>query len=210
MTGRQDDNSLVQACRAGRTDAFGVLVRRYEDRLFPTILHLMGSPEDAQDVLQDSFVRAFEKLNQFHGESSFYTWIYRIAVNLALSEYRRNRQRGRGPLEPDVRALAAEPADDSPETDPATVLERAEREAVVHAALDELGPEHRAVVILKDFDGRRYEEIAALLEIPVGTVRSRLHRARAELRERLRPLLEMDPDTGDGAATRNVEKLAEA
>jgi RNA polymerase sigma-70 factor (ECF subfamily) len=80
-----DDLSLVQACRAGQTEAFGTLVRRHQDRLYPTILRLIGSAEDAEDVLQDSFVRAFEKLDQFHGESSFYTWIYRIAVNLALS-----------------------------------------------------------------------------------------------------------------------------
>ena len=88
-----DDQSLVQACRAGQTEAFGSLVARYQDRLYPTVLRLIGSAEDAEDVLQDTFVRAFEKLDQFQGESSFYTWIYRIAVNLALSGYRRRRVR---------------------------------------------------------------------------------------------------------------------
>ena len=208
MTGCQDDKSLVQACRAGQTEAFGVLVRRYQDRLYPTILRLLGSPEDAQDVLQDSFVRAFEKLDQFHGESSFYTWIYRIAVNLALSEYRRHRQRGRDRWsDPASLSLAAEPVDDSPETDPAIALERVERELIVQTALNELGPEHRAVVVLKDFDGRRYEEIASLLEIPIGTVRSRLHRARSELRERLRSLV--DADVAEASSPRDVQKVAD-
>ena len=88
-----DDHSLVQACRAGQTEAFGTLVARYQERLYPTILRLIGSAEDAEDILQDTFVRAFEKLDQFQGDSSFYTWIYRIAVNLALSGYRRRRVR---------------------------------------------------------------------------------------------------------------------
>ncbi len=90
-----DDHSLVQAYRAGRTEAFEVLVKRYQERLYPTILRLVGSAEDAEDILQDTFVRAFEKLDQFQGESSFYTWIYRIAVNLALSGHRRSRIRSR-------------------------------------------------------------------------------------------------------------------
>jgi RNA polymerase sigma-70 factor (ECF subfamily) len=171
-------------------------------------LRLLGSPEDAQDVLQDSFVRAFEKLDQFHGESSFYTWIYRIAVNLALSEYRRHRQRGRDRwADPVSLNVAAEPVDVSSETDPAIALERVERELIVQTALNELGPEHRAVVVLKDFDGRRYEEIASLLEIPIGTVRSRLHRARSELRERLRSLV--DADVAGASSPRDVQKVAD-
>src|SRR4051812_34800895 len=205
MTGCEDDKSLVQACRAGQTEAFGVLVRRNQDRLYPTILRLLGSPEDAQDILQDSFVRAFEKLDQFHGESSFYTWIYRIAVNLALSEYRRHRHRG-GDRRSDAASLslAAEPEDDSPETDPAVALERVERELIIQSALNELGPEHKAVVVLKDFDGMRYEEIASLLGIPIGTVRSRLHRARCELRERLRSLVDLD--VAGASSQRDVQK----
>ncbi len=94
MTRNVDDLSLVQACRAGRTEAYGLLVRNCQDRLYPTILRLMGSREDAQDVLQDAFVRGFGKLDQYHGDSSFYTWIYRIAVNLALSRFRKRRLRG--------------------------------------------------------------------------------------------------------------------
>jgi len=209
MTGCQDDHSLVAACRAGQTEAFGVLVRRYQDRLFPTIVRLVGSAEDAQDVLQDAFVRGFEKLDQFHGESSFYTWIYRIAVNLALSGHRKNRNRRFSRLnQPGKSETVVDPADQSPESDPTLALERLEREAIVEAALGELGPEHRAVVILKDFDGRRYEEISTLLNIPIGTVRSRLHRARSELRIRLQSLI--DQDAGAHRVYREVEKVVDA
>jgi RNA polymerase sigma-70 factor (ECF subfamily) len=193
MTGCQDDQSLVAACRAGQAEAFGLLVRRYQDRLFPTIARLVGSAEDAQDILQDAFVRGFEKLDQFHGESSFYTWIYRIAINLALSSHRKNRNRRVSRLNrPGRNYPLVDPADRSPESNPTLALERLERETVIQKALGELGPDHRAVIILKDFDGRRYEEISELLNIPIGTVRSRLHRARCELRVRLYSLI--DPD----------------
>lgn len=198
MIGRDDDQSLVEACRAGDPDAFGVLVRRYQDRLYPTVLRLTGRTEDAHDLLQEAFFRAFLKLRDFHGDSSFYTWIYRIAVNLALSGRRRRRAvaEGQGGDLPD-------PADDSGLTDPALPLERAEREDRIHRALQALAEDHRAVVVMKDLDGLRYEEIAAILRIPIGTVRSRLHRARCELRERLRGLVEENPVLGaDGGRNR--------
>ena len=165
-------------------------------------MRLIGSAEDAEDILQDTFVRAFEKLDQFQGDSSFYTWIYRIAVNLALSGYRRRRVRScftgfnrqRQPV------AQEDPPDESPDADPTLPLERAEREKIVEDALNKLGPEHRAVVVLKDFDGHRYEEISAILNVPVGTVRSRLHRARCELRERLRSLVDLEEPVRHGSS----------
>jgi RNA polymerase sigma-70 factor, ECF subfamily len=202
MSRSSDDLSLVEACRAGRTEAFSLLVQRYQNRLYPTIARLIGSAEDAEDILQDAFVRAFEKLDQFQGDSSFYTWIYRIAVNLALSGHRRRRVRSALRIGNRLTAARGQhPADESAESDPTAPLERAERERIVKAALDRLGPEHRAVVILKDFDGRRYEEISAILDIPVGTVRSRLHRARCELRDRLRGLVDEPQAVRQGATS---------
>jgi RNA polymerase sigma-70 factor (ECF subfamily) len=197
-----DDHSLVEACRAGRPEAFGVLVERYQQRLFQTVLRLVGSAEDAEDVLQDAFFRAFEKLDQFQGESSFYTWVYRIAVNLALSNHRRRRVRSVLRLERRRPVLREHQVpDESVDADPSVPLERAERQRIVEAALNRLGPEHRAVVVLKDFDGRRYEEISAILNIPVGTVRSRLHRARCELRDRLRVLVEEEQPVRQGSSS---------
>jgi len=188
MSGRIDDHALIGACLAGETEAYGALVGRYQDRLYPTLLRLTGSAEDAQDLLQDAFLRAFEKLDRFHGESSFYTWVYRIAVNLALSGRRRRRPTIR--LGEDGLSGAAEPADDPSQTDPSLPAERAERDRLIQDALNALARDHRAVVVLKEYDGLRYEEIAAVLGVPVGTVRSRLHRARCELRERLRGLVD--------------------
>jgi RNA polymerase sigma-70 factor (ECF subfamily) len=191
MIGRDDDQCLIDACCAGETDAFGVLVRRYQDRLYPTLLRLSGCAEDAHDLLQDAFLRAYQKLGSFHGESSFFTWVYRIAVNLALSDRRRKRAFRR--RQESARDESFDPPDPSADSDPALPMERAERDQQVQRALDGLAVDHRAVIVLKDLDGLRYEEIAALLGVPVGTVRSRLHRARSELRERLRGIFEEEP-----------------
>jgi RNA polymerase sigma-70 factor, ECF subfamily len=190
MSGCNDDRCLIAACRAGETEAFGALVRRYQDRLYPTVLRLTGRPEDALDVLQEAFLKAFEKLGSFHGDSSFYTWIYRIAVNLALSDRRKKRVARR---REDRQGEPMDPPDDPSQTDPTLPLERAERDNRIQAALRALAPDHRAVVVLKDLDGLRYEEIAETLGVPIGTVRSRLHRARLELRERLRGVLDEAP-----------------
>jgi RNA polymerase sigma-70 factor, ECF subfamily len=185
MTGCNDENSLIASCRAGRTEAFGVLVQRYQDRLYPTMLRLTGSADDALDLLQDTFLRAFEKLDRFQGESSFYTWVYRIAVNLALSGRRRRRVTARLGIG-GGRGEPLDPRDDSSSSDPTLPLEQAERDDLIQSALNSLADDHRAVVVMKEFDGLRYEEIAAILNVPVGTVRSRLHRARLDLRERLK------------------------
>jgi RNA polymerase sigma-70 factor (ECF subfamily) len=193
MIGRDDDHCLIHACCAGETEAFGVLVRRYQDRLFPTLLRLCGNTEDAHDLLQDAFLRAYQKLHHFHGESAFYTWIYRIAVNLYLSQRRKRSNRrandSRG-------AESFDPPDDFSQSDPSLPLVQAERDDQIQEALNALAPDHRAVVVLKEIDGLRYEEIASILKIPVGTVRSRLHRAREELRKLLRGLFEEQPCRG--------------
>jgi len=185
-----DDLDLVQACREGNADAFGELVRRYQDRLFPTIHRLVGSEEDSRDVLQDAFVRAYVKLSQFQGTSSFYTWVYRIAVNAAVNHHRRKFPRlidGGDDTRGDEFSPAVEMR--SREPDPAEHLDQVERDAIIQQALSRLSLEHRAVVIMRDLEELRYEEIAEILEIPIGTVRSRLHRARSELRELLAGLL---------------------
>jgi RNA polymerase sigma-70 factor (ECF subfamily) len=190
MFGCHDDKCLIEACRAGNTEAFGILVSRYQDRLYPTVFRLTGCAEEAHDLLQDAFLRAFEKLERFQGESSFYTWVYRIAVNLALSGRRRRRPTLR--LNHDGGGGALDPAYDPAESDPSAPLERAERDRLIQDALNSLAPDHRAVVVMKEFDGLHYEEIGTMLGIPVGTVRSRLHRARCELRDRLRVLVDED------------------
>ncbi len=200
MYGSDDDKCLIDACRAGNSEAFGVLVHRYQDRLYPTVLRLTGCAEDAYDLLQDAFLRAYEKLDRFHGESSFYTWVYRIAVNLALSGHRR-RQTVRRNYDERFGPMTAA-SGDARDCDPAAPLERAERDRLIQEALDGLAPDHRAVVVMKEYDGLRYEEIGAILGVPVGTVRSRLHRARCELRDRLQSLADEEIHVRQAASRR--------
>jgi RNA polymerase sigma-70 factor (ECF subfamily) len=200
MTGSDDDQPLVEAARAGQAEAFGELVKRHQGRLYPTLLRLTGSAEDAQDLLQESFLRAYQKLGRFQGESSFYTWLYRLSVNLALSHRRRRRGPARLSELGTEGGAGVDPPDNPERSDPTLPADRAERDEAIQAALDALAPDHRAVVVLKEFDGLRYEEIAATLGVPIGTVRSRLHRARRELRERLSGIVdEPEPTVRHGS-----------
>lgn len=182
-----DDNQLIEAALAGNSAAFGELVRKYQDRLYNTMTHLTRSSEDARDVVQDAFVKAFVKLDSFQRSSGFYTWLYRIAFNTAMSQQRRRR-----PTQPvGARSDCGEEALD-PAAGPGDRLEREELALQVRAALETLSDEHRTVLVLRDIDGCDYEAIAEMLGIPVGTVRSRLHRARLQLRDQLKHVLQTD------------------
>lgn len=178
---RADDHRLIAACRQGDLDAFGQLVRRHQDRLYNTVFRLVGNAEDAQDVVQEAFLSAYQSLDGFKGHSEFFTWLYRIAYNTAISFKR--KQRVTLSLSAGTPGAAAlEPLDESEHGRPGHGLERQEEERRVQAALSKLSPEHRLVLILKDMEGQKYEAMAEILQVPIGTVRSRLHRARAELR----------------------------
>ena len=180
-----DDQRLIAECLAGRTAAFGELVRRYQDRLYNTVFRLVDNAEDARDVVQDAFLSAYQSLESFKGEAQFFTWLYRIAVNTAISLKRKQRtvlalRTGT----PDVGTT--EPLDESEFSRPERAMERAEQAQRIQAALNQLSTEHRTVLILKDVEGEKYETMAELLQVPIGTIRSRLHRARLELREILK------------------------
>lgn len=181
-----DDRRLIAAALAGQTDAFGELVTRYQHRLYNTAVRVLGNPDDAADVVQEAFLNAFQALPSFKGDAEFFTWLYRIAFNTAVS-YRRKKRPvvGFDPGRPG--SADREPEDRSEEVRPGAALERSEDVAALYAALDRLSDEHRRVLVLKDIDGMKYEEIAAVLGVPVGTVRSRLHRARLDLRGLLGP-----------------------
>jgi RNA polymerase sigma-70 factor (ECF subfamily) len=183
-----DDQTLITECLAGRKAAFGELVSRHQDRLFNTLLRFLGNAEDARDVLQEALLNAYLALEKFKGDSQLYTWLYRIAMNTAMTHKRKERVA----LSKRVsRADAAEePADQSAYNRPESNMLRTEEGERLQNALGKLSPEHRLVLILKDMDGQKYEAMAEALDVPIGTVRSRLHRARLELRE----LLEGDED----------------
>ncbi|MCA9185776.1 MAG: sigma-70 family RNA polymerase sigma factor [Pirellulaceae bacterium] len=183
----ENDALLIDEALAGNTEAFGKLVQHYQDRLFNSLVYAIGSREEAEDVAQEAFVLAFVKLSSFRRDSSFYTWLYRIAINASVSRRRKKR--------PEVSSDAMNfnivaNTSETPEPQPAADLERQEQAVQVHAALNRLSDEHRQVVVLREMDGHGYDVIAELLGIPVGTVRSRLHRARSQLRELLGGLLQ--------------------
>ena len=179
-----DDHRLIAECLQGRTAAFGELVSRYQDRLFNTVYRLLDNADDAQDVVQEAFFNAFQSLDSFKGDSQFYTWLYRIAFNTAVSLKRKQRvalslhsaREDRGELEP---------LDPSEQSQPDHALQQVEEERRIQQALNRLSTEHRAVLIMKDMEGQKYEAMAEVLQVPIGTIRSRLHRARLELRELL-------------------------
>lgn len=185
------DHTLIENCLAGRREAFGQLVERYQNRLFHSLLHLLGSTEDAQDAAQDAFVQAFEKLASFRGQSQFYSWLFRIAFNTAVSTKRKTRRMSVS-LDGRREATGAEPTDANPSTEPSYSMDVSDRQRLVRQALAELSDDFRTALVLKEMDGMSYEEIADVIEVPLGTVRSRIHRARLELRDKLSVLLKSE------------------
>jgi RNA polymerase sigma-70 factor (ECF subfamily) len=181
--------AFVGELRAGSEDAFAYLMAVYQNPVFNLIWHIVENSADASDVLQDVFVKVFKGIKGFNGDSSLRTWIYRIAVHEA-SNHRRGwiRRHWREPISMDdpespSAAVASEAA--SSERSPYQVLEQAEREGVVQRALASLAPPYRMVVVLREIEGLPYEEIAQVLGLAEGTVKSRLLRGRELLRRKL-------------------------
>ena len=177
-----DERRLIEAAVGGNSAAFGDLVRRYQDRLYNAVVHIVGCRMEAEDVVQDAFVQAFVKLSTFKHDSKFYTWLYRIAFNVSIS--RRRRRRSEVSVEFSRDTTGDEPLDTG--TSPSEPLEQAERREQLQQAMQQLTEEHRAIIVLRHIEEFSYEEIAEVLDVAVGTVRSRLHRARAQLLEHLR------------------------
>lgn len=187
---QQSDEELVEQCRKGEFAAFGEFVERYQDRLFNALLRMVNNYDDAQELAQETFMRALQGIGKFRGGSGFYTWLFRIGMNQAINFHRRRRtvkftslQSGSEQLGEQAEGLLhlIESRTQSP-VSRAQVYEEHQR---VLEAMDKLEPAARAVVVLRDIEDFDYSEIAAILEIPVGTVKSRLARARMSIRERL-------------------------
>jgi len=173
-----DDRAAIDRVLDGDSAAFAELVERYQLRLLGLLAHACGSHHEAEDMAQETFARAYRKLHLFSGQSQFYTWLCRVAMNLLVSQRRRKRVESQLPREGfDVALDSIGSTDDAEEA-----LELSEMQTQVRQAIAMLDIERRTVVLLRDFDGMDYEAIAETLDIPVGTVRSRLHRARLELK----------------------------
>ena len=187
----EDEKLLIEQAQSGDREAFEQLVRRHDRDILRLAFHMLGNREEAREVFQETFLKAYRSLSRFRFESSFYTWIYRIAINQARNRWRWWRRRRRD-------ATVSLDAPDGPFGQPLTATLKAahgydpenqtlarEREKVLREALRTLGRSYRETVILRDIEGFSYEEIATTLGISVGTVKSRLSRGREELRRKL-------------------------
>ena len=197
--GIRPDVALLQRAQKGDRGAYGQIVLLYQDRLFNAVLRLVGDREEARELTQEAFTRGLMKLDSFRGDASPYTWLFRIAVNLAISQLRKvQRTRvfsldrpaasGQGRASDQAASLVDRIVQDSADAPPQRA-ERRERDEAVLAALGRLDAEYRAVLVMRDIEGFDYQQMADVLGLPLGTLKSRLFRARLALRDELRTYL---------------------
>lgn len=178
---REEEAGLLRAAQGGDQAAFTELVRRYQRAVYRVAYALTRNASDADDLAQETFVRAYQAIGRFRVGEPLFPWLARIATNQAISLFRRRKRRPETPIEPLIEAGHQWGAED----DPARSAEEDEQKRHLEAAFGELSPEHQAVLALRVVEEQSYQEIAATLQVPVGTVMSRLSRARSELRARL-------------------------
>lgn len=189
------ESELILRAKEGDKNAFSRLVEQHQDRVFNLAFRLAGRHDRALDLSQEAFMRAYAAISRFRGESGFFTWIYRIVLNLHMSREKSLSgkaekrsvsldRRGNPGGRPDFPEL-----EDAAETDPSMPLQKKERDALIQKALLDLEADQRQVILLRDMEGMSYDEIASLLGVPLGTVKSRLHRAREELGVLLKKVL---------------------
>jgi RNA polymerase sigma-70 factor, ECF subfamily len=188
------DAALVEEAQKGDTAAFDQLVGRYRGRIFAMIYNMVHNEQDAWDLAQDSFVKAWKSIARFRGQSSFYTWIYRIVMNVTIDSLRKKQVKGAGAEFDD--AIQLKEIDPASRTVPHAgalpheQMEQKEIRGRIDAAIAELSPEHRAVILMKEIEGMQYHEIAESLGCSIGTVMSRLFYARKKLQSQLRDVYE--------------------
>lgn len=179
------DDTLVQKCKKGDLDAFDELVKRYENKVFTIAYRFVGNYTDANDLAQETFIRVYHALPSFRGDSSFATWLYRIASNVCRDELRRQRRQKKVSLD----ELMSQPGGNASLADnsmtPEEVLEKNELQRAVQQCLDTLSDEHRLILVMREIQGLSYEEIAVSLDCSLGTVKSRLNRARQALKQKM-------------------------
>jgi RNA polymerase sigma-70 factor (ECF subfamily) len=191
MTQDDSDQQLVQRVQAGEKAAFDLLVRKYQHRVLKLVSRFVSDAAEAEDVSQEAFIKAYRALASFRGDSAFYTWLYRIAINTAKNALVSNRRR---PVDFDLDLQDPDQYDrharlkegDTPEG----VLLTEEIRSVVEKAMEQLPEDLRTAIVLRELEGLSYEEIAEAMDCPVGTVRSRIFRAREAIDKKLKPLLD--------------------
>jgi len=191
----RSDRELVRAARRGDKEAFRELVERYQRKIVSVAVGMVHNPEDAIEIAQETFIKAFQNLDKFKGESSFYTWLYRIVVNRAIDFQRRERRHPTVPLEDPAAPgnIAGEGYEqylkEERPTDPYHQAQAHEVGDRVTEAINELTPDHKAVILLREVEGLSYDEISKVMQCSKGTVMSRLHYARKKLQKKLKDLV---------------------
>ena len=196
MTERECDQLLVERVQAGERQAFDLLVAKYQRRLMRLVSRIVHDPAEAEDVVQETFINAYRAIRHFRGDSAFYTWLYRIGINTAKNCLA--SQSRRTPTSTENDAEQAEVFDSGEQlrdiNTPESVLASQQIAHTVNAAMDALPLDLRTAIVLREIEGLSYEEIADIMSCPVGTVRSRIFRARELIAQKLRPLLDMPQD----------------
>jgi RNA polymerase sigma-70 factor (ECF subfamily) len=196
MTERECDQLLVERVQAGERQAFDLLVAKYQRRLMRLVSRIVHDPAEAEDVVQETFIKAYRAIRHFRGDSAFYTWLYRIGINTAKNFLA--SQSRRTPTSTENDAEQAESFDSGEQlrdiNTPESVLASQQIARTVNAAMDALPLDLRTAIVLREIEGLSYEEIADIMACPIGTVRSRIFRARDVIAEKLRPLLDMPLD----------------
>ena len=179
----EDDELLVNRARRGDSTAFDVLIERYKERLYATVYHMTSNHEDANDLVQDTFIKAYKSLGSFKGHSSFYTWLYRIAVNRTINFLKRRKNRNQFSLDDVDSSIQTDPdfVELMSHVTPRREASLTELRARLNEALQELSEPHRAVVVMHDIQGMTHADIAKVMNCSEGTVRSRLFYARQQL-----------------------------
>jgi len=196
MGDREADQILVERVQQGDKQAFGLLVSKYQRKLVRLLSRLVRDPAEVEDVAQETFIKAYRALPGFRGESAFYTWLYRIGIN-AAKNYLAAKGR-RTPTTAEFDSEEAEGFDDGDQlrdnNSPERILMSKQIADTVNSAMDRLPEDLRNAISLREIDGMSYEEIAEIMDCPIGTVRSRIFRAREAIAEKLKPLLDVAPD----------------
>jgi RNA polymerase sigma-70 factor (ECF subfamily) len=184
------DQELVQRVQAGDKNAFDVLIMKYQQRIINVITGFVHDPVEAQDVAQEAFIKAYRAIPNFRGDSAFYTWLYRIAINTSKNHL---TARARRPPTSDVDAADATNVYDAPELKefetPESNLVSDELEQAIHQAIEGLQEDTATAIKLREFEGMSYEEISEAMECPIGTVRSRIFRAREAIEQRIQMIM---------------------
>ena len=190
---RDDDEELVKRCAGGDREAFNDLVVKYQKKVFSVAYRFVGDPEEANDLAQEIFTAAYQNLKSFRGDSKFSTWLFQIATNRGKNRFKYLKRRGfftnKGSSETDDEGDQSHRALPDQTANPEELLSGNQIRKAVIEAINELEPDHREIVILRDIEGLSYDEIARILDLPEGTTKSRMHRARMVVKEKLKKVL---------------------